>query len=162
MYAEEVKASGYLDNDRRRALTLEFFEPIKSDCGQNLIFYYANYSNPLSEDEAPRYVMIGVSRIVKVGEELRYRDPSPEIVKRYAGGMVWARSISAAYPDEGVRLPYHSYHDDPQRLAEIAVFPENTSLCKYGSKHLTDDEAIGLLEQFLAKVRRLTRISHSL
>jgi hypothetical protein len=25
MYAEEVKASGYLDNDRRRALTLEFF-----------------------------------------------------------------------------------------------------------------------------------------
>jgi exodeoxyribonuclease V alpha subunit len=67
MYAEEVKASGYLDNDRRRALTLEFFQPIERDCGKNLIFYYANYSNPLSEDEAPRYVMIGVSRIVKVG-----------------------------------------------------------------------------------------------
>ena len=27
MYAEEVKASGYLDNDLRRELTLEFFEP---------------------------------------------------------------------------------------------------------------------------------------
>ena len=41
------------------------------------------------------------------------------------------------------------------RLAEIAVFPENPLICKYGSKHLTDDEAIGLLEQFLAKVRFL-------
>jgi exodeoxyribonuclease V alpha subunit len=46
MYAEEVKASGYLDNDRRRALVVEFFEPIKKDCGKNLVFYYANYSNP--------------------------------------------------------------------------------------------------------------------
>lgn len=56
MYAEEVKASGYLDNDRRRALTLKFFEPIQRDCGKNLIFYYANYSNPLTDEEVPRYV----------------------------------------------------------------------------------------------------------
>ena len=68
MYAEEVKASGFLDNDRRRALTLEFFEPIEGDCGNNLIFYYANYSNPLSDDEAPRYVLIGVSRIIGRGK----------------------------------------------------------------------------------------------
>jgi hypothetical protein len=155
MYAEEVKASGFLDNDRRRALVLEFFEPIKKDCGKNLVFYYANYSNPLSDDEAPRYVMIGVSRIVKVGEELVYGDVTPEIAKRYAGGMIWARNITSAYPDEGFRLPYHRYVDDPERMAEIAVFPENPLLCKMGSKHLSDDEAIGLLEQFLARVRFL-------
>lgn len=158
MYAEEVKAEGYLDNDKRRALTLEFFQPIEKDCGSNLIFYYANYSNPLSEEEAPRYVLIGVSRIVKVGKELFYENVSEEIAKRYAGGMIWARDISAAYPDEGVRLPYHRYLDQPDRLAEIALFPENPLTCKYGSKHLTDDEAIGLLEQFLAKVRFLRDI----
>ena len=158
MYAEEVKAEGYLDNNKRRALTLEFFQPIEHDCGSNLIFYYANYSNPLSEEEAPRYVLIGVSRIVKVGKELFYENVSEEIAKRYAGGMIWARDISTAYPDEGVRLPYHRYLDEPDRLAEIALFPENPVICKYGSKHLTDDEAIGLLEQFLAKVRFLREI----
>ena len=155
MYAEEVKAGGYLDNDRRRALTEEFFQPIEGDCGRNLIFYYANYSNPLSEEEMPRYVLIGVSRIVKVGKELFYENVSEKIAKKYAGGMIWARDISAAFPDEGVRLPYHRYLDEPDRLAEIALFPENPLICKYGSKHLTDDEAIGLLEQFLAKVRFL-------
>lgn len=158
MYAEEVKADGYLDNDKRRALTLEFFQPIERDCGSNLIFYYANYSNPLSEEEAPRYVLVGVSRIVKVDKELFYENVSEEIAKRYAGGMIWARDISAAYPDEGVRLPYHRYLDEPDRLAEIALFPENPLICKYGSRHLTDDEAIGLLEQFLAKVRFLRDI----
>ena len=158
MYADEVKSSGHLDNDHRRALTLKFFDPIKQDCGNNLIFYYANYSNPLSEDEAPRYAMIGVSRIVKVGEELFYDNVTPEVAKKYAGGMIWARDITSSYPNEGVRLPYHRYLDDPQRLAEIAVFPENPVLCKYGSKHLSDDEAIGVLEQFLSKVRLLKEI----
>ena len=158
MYTEEVKVSGYLDNDRRRALTHEFFEPISRDCGNNLIFYYANYSNPLSEEEAPRYVMIGVSRIVEVGEELFYDNVTPDVAKKYAGGLIWARDITSSYPEEGVRLPYHRYLDDPQRLAEIAIFPENQVLCKYGSKHLSDDEAIGVLEQFLAKVRLLKEI----
>lgn len=158
MYAEEVKAEGYLDNSKRRALMLEFFQPIEKDCGSNLVFYYANYSNPLSEEEAPRYVLIGVSRIVKVGKELFYENVSDEVAKRYAGGMIWARDISAAYPDEGVRLPYHRYIDEPDRLAEVALFPENPLICKYGSKHLTDDEAIGLLEQFLAKIRFLRDI----
>ena len=60
MYAEEVKPSGYFDNDIRRALTAEFFKPIIADCGRNLIFYCANYSNPFSENESPRYVFIGV------------------------------------------------------------------------------------------------------
>jgi hypothetical protein len=43
---------------------------------------------------------------------------------------------------------------DEERLAHIALFPENPLICKYGSKHHTDDEAIGLLEQFLANDRR--------
>lgn len=158
MYAEEVKASGYLDNNRRHQLTLEFFKPIKEDQGRNLIFYYSNYSNPLSDDESPRYALIGVSRIVEIGEELFYRNVKPNIAEKYAGGMIWARDITAAYPDEGVRLPYHRYRDDPERLAEIAVYPENPAICKYGSKHVSDDEAIGLLEQFLAKVRFLRDI----
>ncbi|MER8983694.1 ATP-dependent RecD-like DNA helicase [Mesorhizobium sp. M0843] len=158
MYSDEVRASGFLDNDKRRELTLKFLKPIAEDCGSNLIFYYANYSNPLSEDEAPRYVLIGVSRIRKVGEELIYTNVKPETATKYAGGMVWARDVTSAYPEEGVRLPYHRYLNDLELLAEIAVFPENPFICKYGSKHVSDDEAIGLLEQFLAKVRFLKQL----
>jgi exodeoxyribonuclease V alpha subunit len=158
MYAGEVKAEGVLDNKKRRELAREFFRPIQKDCQSNLIFFYANYSNPISEEEAPRYVFVGVSRIVKVGVELFYEDVSEEVADRYAGGMIWARDISTAYPDEGVRLPYHRYLEQPDRLADVALFPENPLLCKYGSKHVTDDEAIGLLEQFLAKVRFLREI----
>ncbi len=158
MYNEEVEATGYLDNDRRRELTLEFFEPVERDCGSNLVFYYANYSNPLSEEEVPRYVMIGVSRITEVGEEIFYDNVEPRIAEKYAGGLIWARRITSSYPQEGVRLPYHRYLDDPERLAEIAIFPEHPALCKYGSKHVSDDEAIGILEQFLSKVRMLKTI----
>ena len=158
MYADEVKGPDRLDNNRRRELAVEFFEPVRRDCGSNLIFYYANYSNPLSEEEVPRYVMIGVSRITEVGEELFYDNVEPYIAERYAGGMIWARQITSSYPEEGVRLPYHRYLDDPERLAELAVFPEHQGLCKYGSKHVSDDEAIGVLEQFLVKVRLLQEI----
>jgi hypothetical protein len=158
MYAEEVKAKGFLDNDHRRALTLQFFKPIQDDCRKNLIFYYVNYSNPLSDEEAPRYALIGVSRITKIGDELNYENVSEKIAQKYAGGMIWARDISSAYPDEGLRLPYHRYRDDPERLSQIALFPENPFLCKFGSKHVSDDEAIGLLEQFLDKVRFLKEL----
>lgn len=70
MYGEDSTASGRTDNDLRRSRVLEFFKPIREDCGSNLIFCYANYSNPISEEEAPRYVLVGVSRITKVGAEL--------------------------------------------------------------------------------------------
>ena len=161
MYDDAVKAEGYLDNDKRRELTTKFFQPVIEECGSNLIFYYANYSNPLSEDEAPTYALIGVSRIASVGEELFYENVQDDIAKKYAGGMVWARNVSSHYPSEGLRLPYHRYLKEPERLKEIAVFPENPVLCKYGSKHLSDDDAIGLLEQFLAKTRLLAEFDDS-
>jgi exodeoxyribonuclease V alpha subunit len=162
MYAENVSTGDRLDNDQRRENTLPFFEGIERDKkdkkGRSLIFYYANYSNPLSEEEAQRYVLIGVSRITEVGEQLHYEDVSEQIAERYADGMIWARDVTSAYPAEGVRLPYHLYRDDQEMLAQLAVYPENPMLCKMGSRHLSDDDAIGLLEQFLAKVRWLQEI----
>jgi exodeoxyribonuclease V alpha subunit len=156
MYSDEVKAEGYLDNDKRRELAQAFFAPVIEDCGENLVFLYANYSNPLSEEEQPRYVLIGAARIRLVGEELKYENVNDRVAERYAGGMVWARNVTSAYPaGEGVRLPYHLYRDDPDRLHALAVFPEDPVQFKYGSKHISDDGAIGLLEQLLARVKLL-------
>ena len=154
MYGEDVyNEGGYLDNDRRSANADEFFATIET--GKSLIFYYANYSNPISEEESPCYALIGVSRVKKVGDRLTYDESNDYVRERFAGGMIWARNVSSDYPNEGLRLPYHRYRDDPETLQRIAVFPENPRTCKYGAQQLTNDDAIGLLEQLLSVVYEL-------
>ena len=151
MYGDDVHdEAGRLDNDRRSANADAFFAEIEDN--KSLIFYYANYSNPFSEEESPRYALIGVSRVKKLGDRLIYDQSTDYIRERYAGGMIWARNVSSHYPNEGLRLPYHRYREDPETLQRIAVFPENPRTCKYGARHLTNDDAIGLLEQFLSAV----------
>jgi ATP-dependent exoDNAse (exonuclease V) alpha subunit len=158
MYGDAVyDETGKLDNDKRSANAEEFFSKIEND--KSLVFYYANYSNPLSDDESPRYVLIGVSRVKKVGARLSYDEANDYIRQHYAGGMIWGRNISSHYPDTGLRLPYHRYRDDPEALNRFAVFPENPRTCKYGARLLTNDDAIGLLEQFLSAVRELKVMS---
>ena len=91
MYDEEVSQRGNIDNDVRHRLSEEFFKPISDErSGSNsLIFYYSNFSNPASTEEAPRYVLVGVSRIRQVGNALFYRGVSERIQKQYAGGLIW-------------------------------------------------------------------------
>ncbi len=157
MYGDDVyDEAGRLDNDRRSANADAFFAEIEDS--KSLIFYYANYSNPFSEEESPRYALIGVSRVKKLGDRLIYNEPSDYIRQRYAGGMIWARNVTSHYPNEGLRLPYHRYRENPETLQRIAVFPENPRTCKYGARHLTNDDAIGLLEQFLSAVYELKAI----
>lgn len=146
MYGNDVKCHGRYDYDKRLEKAREYFGEIEPD--HSLIFYYANYSNPFSEDEAKRYVLIGLSRVKALGEELYYEGCSREVKERYAGGFVWQRAITSHYPDQGLRLPYHVYRDNPEVLQRIALFPENPRLCKYATRHLTDDNALGLVEGF--------------
>ena len=73
VFSEEVKDNqGRYDNDARAQKVEEFIADIKADT--SLIFYYANYSNPFSEDERPRYVLLGVSRVRQIGPALHYAD----------------------------------------------------------------------------------------
>jgi hypothetical protein len=153
MYRDEVRKDRGYDNDLRWTFAQEFFSQIERDA--SLIFYYANYSNPFSEDESPRYVLVGISRVKEVGPELFYTGCNEETKRRYGGGYVWDRNVSSHYPDQGLRLPYHRYADDEDKLAKFAVFPENPLLCKYGSKLLTDDQALGLVEQLMHAVDAL-------
>jgi len=61
MYGSDVRVGGGFDNDKRLAKAREYFSAIEP--GKSLIFYYANYSNPFSEDESKRYVLVGLSRV---------------------------------------------------------------------------------------------------
>ena len=161
VYSDAVKdRQGRYDNDARAEKVEEFLADIEADT--SLIFYYANYSNPFSEDEYPRYVLLGVSRVREIGPSLRFAGTTDYVRERYAGGMIWARNVASHYPEQGLRLPYHRYRtDDPkdaETLKRFVVFPENPRVCKYGARRITDDDAIGLLEQFLNAVEELHRI----
>ena len=157
VFSDAVKdGQGRYDNDVRAERVEEFIADIQADT--SLIFYYANYSNPFSDDERQRYVLLGVSRVREVGPKLHYANATEHIQQRYAGGMVWARNVTSHYPQEGLRLPYHRYSDDADALARLVVFPDNPRVCKYGARRITDDDAIGLLEQFLNAIEELLRI----
>lgn len=143
MYADDLKKQGGgYDNDERRARAQAFFQQLQKD--QSLVFYYANYSNPMSEDEVQRYLLAGVSRIKDIGKELMYAGCSEQTRQRWGGGFVWDRTITSHYPDQGLRLPYHVYRDRPELMAKFAISPENPRTCKYGSRHISDDDALGL------------------
>lgn len=155
MYRDDVHKQQGFDNDLRLKYATEFFSKIEADA--SLVFYYANYSNPLSSDEVPRYVLVGVSRVKKLGDILYYEGCKEDTKRRFGGAYVWDRNLTSHYPDQGLRLPYHLYRDDP-RLDAFAIFPEDSGNCKYGSKLLTDDQALGLVEQFLQSVCTLQEI----
>lgn len=153
MYSDDVRQGGGYDHARRLANAREYFNAVSPD--ESLVFYYANYSNPFSEDETRRYALVGMSRVKAIGPELFYEGCSDSVKERYGGGYVWQRAITSHYPDQGLRLPYHAYRDQPEVLARIALFPENPRLCKYATRHLNDDDALGLVEGFLRAVREL-------
>lgn len=159
MYGDDVKSQGRFDYNQRLANARSFFNAIELD--RSLIFYYANYSNPFSEDETKKYALVGLSRVKTVGNELFYEGCSDAVKKRYGGGFVWQRAISSHYPDQGLRIPYHAYRDRPDILERIALFPENPRLCKFATRHFADDDALGLVEGFLRVVRELQDIDDS-
>lgn len=156
MYGDEVFTDGRLDNDKRRRGADEFFAELEED--ESLIFYYANHSNPFTDENDPKYVIVGVSRVKQIGKPLFYPNATDDIKRRFAQGMVWARNVTSHYPDEGFRIPYHAYRDQPEILDKILVTPESPATCKYGARHLTDDTTIGMLEQLLDVIGRLKEI----
>jgi len=148
MYLDDVrKQDGTLDHALRLDYAKRYFAALEPS--RSLIFYYANYSNPFTEEDEPRYVLVGVSRIKQVSPQEFYENCSEDVKQRYAGGFVWQRSVTSHYPDQGFRLPFHAYQDRPEVLETLALFPDNPRNFKYGTRAFTDDEALNLVERFL-------------
>lgn len=143
------KGSGY-DYDKRLEHAEAHFKGFEG--GKSLVFYYANYSNPLSDDENRRYLLVGVARLKEIAPTIFYENCSERTLERYKG-FVWQRGVTSHYPEQGIRLPYHRYLKKPDVLQQFAAYPENSNLCKYATKVVSDDEALGLLEQILESAR---------
>jgi hypothetical protein len=157
MYSNEVKrAGGGYDNDKRFVRAKALFEQLTED--NSLIFYYANYSNPFSEEENQRYVVVGMARIKKVGDWLFYPGADAETRQKYGGAFVWQKPITSHYPEQGLRLPYHLYRDRPDVLDNILFVPDNARNFKYAARLISDDDALSLVERFLGIARYLERL----
>lgn len=147
MYDDGAKTDGRVDNDKRLVQTKAFFNEIEND--KSLVFHYANYSNPFSEENANRYVVVGVSRVKKVGNIVFYGGTDEETKKKFGGAYVWQANVETYYPDQGFRIPYHRFMNDPNILEEITFYPDNPRCFKYGSRHVSDDDALSLVERFI-------------
>lgn len=152
MYRPESKTDGHTDGKKRRDLMQTFFSKVQPK--KSLVFYYANYSNPLSPEEHHRYLLVGVARISKVGDVVYYPDVNQYATERY-GGFAWQRNITSDYPNQGFRIPYHLYQDQPEILERIAVFPDNDRCFKYATRHMTDDDALSVVERMIEVGRYL-------
>lgn len=162
MYCDEVKNSEkgkpkYNPVERRKRAN-EYFSKISPN--KSLIFYYSNYSNPFSENDEKHYVIVGASRVKSVGKELVWEGQSKDMEDRY-GPSVWMRNITSHYPDEGLRIPYHSYMDRPEIIDRILFFPENSRHFKYATRHISDDGALGIIERLNEIVGTLLEIGDS-
>jgi len=147
MYKDEVQTPHgrpKYDPDKRRKAANDFFAHIVPD--HSLIFYYANYSNPFSENDRYLYVVVGAGRVKAVGKELTWIGQSDSMEKRY-GPNAWARDVTSHYPDQGLRIPYHLYMDRPDVLERILLVPENPRHFKYAARHISDDGALVLIER---------------
>lgn len=148
MYFENDKnEDGTFNYDNRIANVKAFMNEVKENA--SLIFYYGNYSNPLSDEDDKRYVIVGLGRVKKIHKYMEYQLATPEERKKYAGAFVWQIPITSNYPEEGFRIPYHRYKDRPDILKKIAFFPENSRNFKYGMRHISDDDALEIVERAL-------------
>lgn len=159
MYLDEVKKGKGYDNNRRMELAKAYFEQFEVE--KSLVFYYANYSNPLNISDERKYVIVGISRLKKIGPVRYYADCSSNIKERYANGQAWLRDITSCYPDQGFRIPYHLYMDKPDKLEKISFYPDNARLFKYGTREISDDDALSLIEGFLDVTSNLKEIGDS-
>lgn len=157
MYDDEVKNPEGKGQEYNYDLRLErakaYFGNLTPD--KSLIIYYVNYSNPFSEDDSKKYVVVGISRIKSLTDFMFYEGTSEENRRKYAGGFVWQMPITSHYPDQGFRLPYHVYRNNNELLSKILVVPENNRNFKYATRVISDDDSLELIEQLLQAVNHL-------
>ncbi len=157
MYTNDVTnhpgESQKYDYNERLKKAKDYFNELEND--KSLIFYYANYSNPFSEEDQRKYVVVGLSRLKKVGKLHFYENVSDRNKEKYAGGFVWQMPITSHYPDEGLRIPYEKYKDNPEVLKKILLVPDNVRNFKYATRPVSNDNALSLIERFLEIVNTL-------
>ena len=150
MFSAELGVTWESDAEEQRRRLKEYFDQL--GVGKSLVFFYTNHGNPLIEEKNQR-LLIGVARIKEIGDQL-YFPKTSRFPDEYP---LWARRITIEYPKETLRLPYQEYlaggYDPSNIICEIpsAVHDQFS----YVSEHLTDDQAVIVLERLLQSVKAI-------
>lgn len=146
---QKDKESGWVfEPDRQIELLKHFWGKLEKD--KSLLFLYSNHGNPL--DENLNRILLGVSRISKIGPQVFFGKNLPKYPELYP---VWSRCITHDFERQGFRLPYHEYikagHDPKNILCHV---PEGAMVnFSYVAEHLGDDLAVGALERLVQSVQ---------
>jgi len=136
-----------------------FFSAIQPE--KSLVFFYAKRT-PLAEDT--RRVIIGVGRVLNVGDPVEYRYSEAGPLK----SILWERNIQHSIRNDfkdGFILPYHALLEylgtspDEDPLKYIAFAPDDQfSAFSYGSEHVTNDGAIGSILSCIKALQNIQTI----
>jgi exodeoxyribonuclease V alpha subunit len=146
--------------EERKTIAEDFFSNLRKGEGVSLIFYYCNYDNPIT-GQNKKYLLTGIARLKKVGTFKKWPQIPSDVAEKY-GDFVWSITLENGYPNKGVRIPYQEYIDrkiDPSSIA-VVVSGDLTRRFKYVSRHVSDDEAIGLIDQAIRSIKRVIKDGH--
>ena len=144
------------DYDKRFKNAQEYFAQFTEK--KSLVFYYAGYSNPFSEGEENNFVIVGISRIKHIDDFHFFGNLSDKTREYYAGGFAWQKPITSTYPEEGFCIPYWKYMEDEDLSNRLVIKPTNRSPFKYGSREVSDDDAIEVIQRMIETVDVLIEI----
>ncbi len=153
------------DLEKRIDTYISQFEPKES-----IVFFYANYDNPVSADEM-KYLLLGCSVVAEkptvldfpfTNEELKdFR--SKKAMKNFPK-MNWAIQVTHIN-DKSVLLPYREYikyvekyPEDDQKLIDMKVVIDEESLVqgfKYVSMDVDDDKCLYLLYKMRKSILKI-------
>ena len=138
--------------EERKEYVDNFFNELKDAGSAGLIFYYCNYDNPVSGDDK-KYLLAGIARVKKI-HPFKLWDDIPKDQKEKYGDYIWSRQIEND-PDQRMRMPYQEYLKMGKDVNSIAVFAEGdiSRSFKYVSNHVSDDNAISLIDKTIAAVK---------
>lgn len=144
--------------DERKDITEKFFEGLREKV--SLIFYYCNYDNPVTGNEK-KYLLVGIARLKEKGTFKKWPQIPKDVAEKY-GDFVWSITLQNGYPDEGLRIPYQEYLNSNLDVSSIAVVISGdlARRFKYVSRHVSDDEAIGLIDHAIRSIKKVVQHSH--
>lgn len=143
----------------------------KFTLGESIIFFYANYDNPVSADEM-RYLLLGCSVLAEKPKKTWFKI-NPAALKEIRGRsqtmknfptINWALQFTHD-PACAVLLPYKEYleyveqnPEDEEQLAQMRVLIEEESLVsgfKYVAMDIEDDKCLYLLYKLRKAIKRI-------
>ena len=137
---------------------------------ESIIFFYANYDNPVSADDM-KYLLLGCSVLASKPETTEFKIETDKLKRirskqktRNFPTMNWALKFKHD-PTTAVLLPYREYvryaeenPDDAEKLEDMRVLVEESSLVsgfKYVCMDIDDDKCLYLLYKLRKSIKRI-------